>query len=282
VNSQNLKIKSLLNLLQDDNPRIASLAMEQFLKREQTLETTLAHYQETDNPRLRQRLHQLGSILMQRRMQREFVAAVQNQSISLWRGICRLNQIYDPSCSYRRISNMVNDLRNELDRNLSKATRVAAFMKDTEFRVVTPSLFDIDAYLIESVLELRLGNSALLGALAQYLGWHWGNWSSTFILYEGRYCLIDSENLVVDPSRGWRIRKLDHAEKIHPCSRQDVWLGILSQMLVVALSEGSLRESHQIGRLLCELNNDSLSSLPYPLGDDVTERHYSTAQLYDS
>ncbi|MFW5996649.1 MAG: hypothetical protein ACOCQP_01415 [Lentisphaeria bacterium] len=266
VKSNDSKTTALFKLLQDDNPRIAALAMEQFLKREQLLDSLIAEYQDTSDKRLRQRLHQLSSILVQRRARRQFVSNVQEQSYSLWHGICRLNQLYDADCSQKKIARMTTEICNESDQFLSSATRLASFMKEADFSVPSRLLMDIDFYLIDSVLEFRIGSSALLCALAQHVGWRLGRWSSSVVLYEGSYCLVDSQNLLIDPSHNWKVEKLDKTDRFHPCSRQDVWIGILSQMFLVALTEGNLPDCHHLGRLMTELNGDQMDCFPYPLG----------------
>lgn len=266
MNSNDSKTTALLTLLQDENPRIAALAMEQFLKREQVLDTLIAEYQDTADKRLRQRLHQLSSILTQRRARREFVSNVQDQSYSLWQGVCRLNQIYDSECSQKKIARMTTDICNESDQFLTNAPRLASFMKESDFSVPSRLLMDIDFYLIDSVLEFRIGSSALLCALAQHIGWRLGKWSSSVVLYQGSYCLVDSQNLLVDPLNNWQVENLEETDRFHPCSRQDVWLGILSQMFLVALTEGNLPDSYHLGRLMTALNGDRMDCFPYPLG----------------
>ena len=267
MKTENTKTTALINLLQDDNQRIASMAMEQLLKHEKLLDEVIAKHQESENPRLRQRVHQLSTILARRRYQRDLVAALRDKSITLWQGICRLNQQYDPNCSQDQINDMVTSLAEESDNALSKASRLASFMKETEFTVPLHIPLDIDVYLIESVLEFRMGSSALLCALAQNLAWRNGNLATNIVLYEARFCLTDDNHHLIDPAAWWRVSKLEDTKDIHPCNRQDVWLGILSQMFLIAVTDGNLHDTHYLSNLLTELNGDPISVLPHPLGD---------------
>ena len=60
--------KSLLSLLDDENEQSASLAMAELLRRdEKQLEPVLRKLQESADPRLRKRIHQLQSTLLLRR-----------------------------------------------------------------------------------------------------------------------------------------------------------------------------------------------------------------------
>ena len=81
------RVSALLTLLQDEDLRIASLAMEQFLKLGRVAEETVAQFQEAGDPALRHRIHQLGSILARRRSRVHFIEAVANDEITLWEGI---------------------------------------------------------------------------------------------------------------------------------------------------------------------------------------------------
>ena len=67
--------RSLLSLLDDENEQAAALAMAELLRRdEKQLEPVLRKLQETTNPRLRKRIHQLQSTILLRRRRRNLTA----------------------------------------------------------------------------------------------------------------------------------------------------------------------------------------------------------------
>lgn len=265
--SKDPKINALLSLLQDDNPKVAALAMEQFLKLDTIAEETIAENQDAPDPHLRQRIHQMTSIQGRRRLRRDFLHKVEVSGMSIWEGLRRINRIYDPRCNLEKISRQKRALRREAEGGLSTAGRVAAFMREQDFTVPDETILEVDLYLVESVLEFRFGSSIILCALARQLGRSCGSWESTISLYEGRFCLVDKQNMVMDPAKGWEITRLSPARNLHPCSRQDVWMGVLSQLFLIGLVEGSLRDLHLFGDLLTALSGDDLDSLPYPMGD---------------
>jgi len=265
VNRDESRIVALVNLLQDENQKVASLAMEELLKLGQQAEETIAHYQEAHDPQLRQRMHQLSGILARRRARLEFIEAVRSERMSLWDGVCRINKLYDFQCNLSVTDKAVEKLKGDLTGRRATGPRMASLMRQHEFMVPEDDLLDVELYLIESVLDTKYGSPALLCVLAQRLGEPAG-WHPTVILYEGRFCLIDGSNLVLDPSNGWHVAKIKAADKIHPCGPQDVWLGILSQLFLVTLVEGQLRDVYHFGDLLTALNGAGLDSLPQPLG----------------
>ncbi len=265
MTKKNAKLSALITLLQDENIKVASLAMEQFLKMGTAMNKAIAEYQEDSNPRLRSRIHQLSSILARRRARREFVAGVKNETISLWEGILRINTLYDLHCSRRVVDDAVEEMVALLKQEVNDTPHLAAFMRDREFAVPEEDLLDVDLYLMDGVVQTKYGAPVLLCALAQHLGQAVG-WVSTIVLYEGRFCLLDSHHLLVDPTSGWHVAKLSASDKFHPCARKDVWLGILSQLFLVALVEGQLRDLYHFGDLLTALEKRDLDMLPYPVG----------------
>lgn len=259
------RVSALLTLLQDDDVRVASLAMEQFLKLGGEAEATIAEFQEAHDPQLRQRIHQLSSILARRRRRLDFIEAVTGEHITLWDGLQQINTLYDARCSTALVRKAVEELVQRLDGQPPTTPRIAELMREQEFTVPEEDTLDVDLYLIQRVLDTRYGSAATLCALAYKIGEDL-EWSFTIVLHDGRFCLIDRNNLLLDPSEGWHISKLKAKDKIHPCARRDVLLGILTQLFLVALVAGQLRDLYHFGDLLAALNGTSVDTLPFPLG----------------
>jgi hypothetical protein len=262
VNSQ--RISALLTLLQDDDVKIASLAMEQFLGLGQLADETIAEHQESHDPQLRQRIHQLSSILLRRRMRHEFVTALSEGTLSLWAGVMDIAVLYDSTANVAYVEGEVEALRQAIAAGDAGAAHLAKVMKDRELRVPSEEILDVDLYLVDRVLEMGSGSAVLLCALAQQAA---GDlWPSTMVLRNGRFCLLDAEHALLEPTEGWRITKLGKDERVHPCSIKDALLAALTQLFLVSLVDGSLRELHHFGSLLTALNDTGLDALPFPLG----------------
>lgn len=76
--------KHLLSLLDDENEQSASLAMAELLARDQkTLEPVLRKLQESSDPRLRRRIHQLQSTITLRRRRKSLTRNLSERSIDL-------------------------------------------------------------------------------------------------------------------------------------------------------------------------------------------------------
>lgn len=267
TNSQSSQLNALLSLLQDDNIRVASLAMEQFLNLGTDAEETLAEYQESNDPKLRRRIHQLSGILLRRRFRLEFLNSVKNENICVWNGIVQINQLFDPQCNTAAVEREMKMMSDTFKSAGSTTAHIATTMRENEFIVPDEDTLDVDLYLIERVLGTKYGCPALLCPLAHQIG-KLAGWRSSIVLYEGRFCLMDGDNLLIDPTNGWHIARVGELERIHPCGRKDLWLGVLAQLMLVTLVEGNLRDIYHFGDLLTRLDDEDIDSLPFPLGEE--------------
>lgn len=267
MNDSKKRISALLNLLQDEDLKVASLAMEQFLLLGSETDQAIAEHQETDDPRLRQRIHQLTSIVQRRRLRRDFTAAVMNESMRIWDGVCRINELYDPQCNRDQIDEELIDILRAIPRRRRLSLpNLAALMRQCEFVVPGEDTMDVDLYLPDTVVQTRYGSAILLCTLAQEVGRRRGL-TTTVVLHRGQYCLADGKGMLLDPVAHWQLDKVEESASVHPCAPRDVWIGVLGQLFTVALVEGQLRDLSHLGFLLTALNGDDLEVLPFPLGN---------------
>lgn len=258
-------LSALLTLLQDENVKVASLAMEELLKMGHLAEEAIAEHQEAADPHLRQRIHQLNGILVRRRARSTFLNALKRESISLWQGLLQINLLYDPQCEHRVVTRALRELAHEYLDNDADPAGLAAFMRQKEFTVPEDDVLDVDLYLLERVLHTAYGSPAVLCSLARHISRRAGS-DGTVVLHDGRFCLMSRGRVLIDPSRGWKLTHLRSASHVHPCRRKDVWLDVLAQLYLVSLVEGNLRDLFHFGELLTALDGSDLTALPYPMG----------------
>ena len=239
--------------------------MEQLLKLGTAAERAIAEHQEAHDPHLRTRIHQLGSILRRRHARQEFIRTVDAENVGLWQGVVWINALYDPECRRDVVDDTIAGLRRKLGPGRISSPRLAALMRDQEFAVPDQDVLDVDLYLAERVLDTRFGSPAVLCPLALEMGKEMG-WNATIVLFEGRFCLVDRNHLLLDPTNDWHVTKLENTDRFHPCARKHLWFGILTQLFLVCLVDGHLRDLHHFGVLLTALNDSGLDALPFPLG----------------
>jgi hypothetical protein len=259
------QLSALLTLLQDEDQQIASLAMEHLLNLGEAVDDTIAEYQESHDPQLRQRVHQLSAILARRRAREAFIAALSQENLSLWDGIIQIHSLYEPIPPRETLEARVDEIAADLQPGATVTHQIADLMREKEFTVPSDDILDVDLFLISRVLDTCYGHAALLCVLAKRIAAEAG-WNATVCLHGGRFCLIDRDHILLKPSEGWQYGKIRTDERIHPCSRKDVLLAILAQLFMVALIDGQLKDLHHFGSILTALNGTPVATLPYPLG----------------
>ncbi len=258
------KLDALIKLLEDEDAHISTVAMEQLLNMEHCIDGILAEFQESHNPILRNRIHQMGNILKIRRSRVSFIESVQHSRLNLWDGIVQINYQFNPRLNVQEVEKMFSSMAQRLPKKLTTA-RLASFMRKKNFTCADEDVLNADLYLIEEVLLQRIGSPLLLSVIAMLLGEPRG-WSAAIVIYKGRHCLLDKTNTLIEPAEDWRMTPLTNTDKIHPCDKNETWLIILCQLFVSAVLEGRLQAIHRVGSLLAELNAGHVRDLPFPLG----------------
>jgi hypothetical protein len=164
-----------------------------------------------------------------------------------------------------RVNRGVRELASELPGVHVKAADIAALMKEKEFFVPEEDMLDGELYMVDSVLETRYGSAIALSVLAFRLG-ELRDWKADLVLFEGRLCLLEKDGILLDPASRWKVHPLEESDKLHRCGKKDVWFMFLSQLFLIALVEGQLRDLYHFGDLLTALNEGSVDDLPAPLG----------------
>lgn len=178
------QLSALLELMQDDNVKVASLAMERFLKLGSKAEDMVAYYQEeAASPQLRHRMHQLSGILARRKVRASFLEALRTENVDIWEGIMQVNRLFNPECDEFELEEVIREFAAGLEGREPNTARFAAFFRDQGFAVAEEDTLDSELYLPEAVLVNRCGAPVLLCALAQHVG-KLKNWTGTIALHE--------------------------------------------------------------------------------------------------
>ncbi len=258
-------IQALINLLEDEDRHVSSMAMEQLLTLDGDVDRLIAEFQEAPNPVLRGRIHQLGNIVKLRRERTLLINEVVDGKPTVWDGILRINRQYNPQMNLRNLNRMIEELAARVPSPIS-TVGMATFMHNETFSFTGEDILGADLYLLEDVLTQHVGAPILLSVIAKHLGEIYG-WNALIVLFKGKHCLYDEQTCdLVEPAEGWRVTRLNRDDKLHPCADRDIWLTILCQLFLSALLEGRLQTIHRIGSILSRLCGGEFSKLPFPLG----------------
>lgn len=256
---------ALFSLLQDSNESVASLAMEQILQLPD-FEAQIRSAQDSSEPMLRRRVHQLSSIARRREYMGQFLRSALKGRIGLWRAMLLLDHLYDQQSSFSYLESMSKALIHEFSSSRGGSNSLARFMREHKFCVPGDNWFDVGNHLLGDVLESRVGSSALLCIIAQHIGSFRG-WHSHIVLHQGRYCLLDQNLSMIDPSEDWKLHRKLKDELYHICDSKAVLTSIISQLFAFALVNWDPWEIHLFSKMLLSMAKLGAEELPYPLGN---------------
>jgi len=261
------EIEALINLLQDEDPQIAIIAMEKLLSNQMFVKNQLKELQESPDPCIRTRVHQMESIITRKNQLEAFTERVKDNKIELWEDLIFLNKIIDKSLKTETITKSFQVLDEKIPRKQMTTLEIAAFMREQSFSCPNEDILDPGLFLIYEVLECSLGNPLLLCIIARQVAMKHQK-RLTIVLHKGRHCLVSDESSFIDPQNGWSVTKLKQNAKVYPCTNRDILLTVISQLYLSALIEGQLRIIAFLSKMMAALSNTTVSEFPYPVGEN--------------
>lgn len=260
------EVDALINLLQDEDPHIAVIAMEKLLATPSFIDNQLKDLQESADPCLRSRVHQMESIISRQRRINDFTERVKDNKIELWEDLIFLNKIIDRDLTSEKVTEAYDEIVEKVSKESLSTLELAAFMRENTFNVPSEDILDPSLFLIYEVLASGLGTPLLLCIVTQKIGKLY-NKNLTIVLHKGRHCLVDEHNSFIDPQNSWSVTKLKMNAKVYPCTNRDILLTLISQLYLSALLEGQLRVISFLSKVVAALSNSSLEDLPFPIGN---------------
>jgi hypothetical protein len=259
------EVDALINLLQDEDSQVAIIAMEKLLSIPHFVKNDLRSLQESADPCLRSRIHQMESIISRQQQLDHFLGRVKENQIELWDDLIFLNKIIDRELCSDTINDSFQELLEKSNEKELTTLELAAFMHEHGFCAPNEDILDPCLFLIYEVIASDLGNPLLLAIVAQQVARHHDK-KLTIVLHKGRHCLVDEHSSFIDPQNGWSVTKLKLNSKVYPCTNRDILLTVISQLYLSALIEGQLRIISFLSRMMAALSNTSLEDFPFPVG----------------
>lgn len=259
------EVEALINLLQDDDPHIAIIAMEKLLDNPAFIDKHMSELQESADPCLRSRVHQMESIIARKRKLQDFFERVKSNRLNLWNDLIFLNKVIDRELSSQTLDKCLEELENKIPQQRMNTLEFATFMREQNFTVPSEDTLDPGLFLVYEVIASALGNPLLLCIITRHIAERSGT-TLTLVLHKGRHCLIDECRTFIDPLNGWAVSSLKEETKVYPCSNRDILLTVISQLYLSALVEGQLRIISQLSQMMAALSDSSVESFPFPVG----------------
>ena len=260
--------RSLLNLLNDENEQSASLAMAELLRRDQKkLEPVLRKLQETADPGLRKRIHQLQSAMVLRRRRKLLTERLSGQNLQLLEGLFQLHLLWfdnDSPASLRRQWKKLFEKANQFKPDSLEA--LGMFMRKMNFVCAHKDDLEPDHLCIGSILDDSPGADFILCAVASLLAAQYGLTLRITQSAETDFILIDRRNNVLVPAQDWNYVPQDGKQYAFQIWTAPMLLRYAAALLFTgAVSGDSFRYVYTIGSCLAGTSEARLP-LPYPYG----------------
>ena len=271
--AKNNHLETLLKLLDEPNQQAASLIMAELLEHENDVEEYLAGLQESNDPVIRRRVHQLESILHLRQRRREFARKLRDKSVDMLDGLVEVHlQWYDndsPEMLYRQWGKLIDSTEKNTAGNIEN---IAYFMRKTGFNIPPPNDLQADYYCLGVILDEFVGADAILCAIAQQVAKQWGINLEIIQLIEN-FALIDEEKHVLTPRDGWRVHAPLKKNQYNVWDSTKMLKYAMSMLFLCAVSTDSFRYVNTIGSSLSSIcGKEGLDILPFPYNQVAPEK----------
>jgi len=258
-------IKHLLSLLDDEDQQSASLAMAELLRYDKKIDPFLKDIQESDDPRLRKRAHQLQSILSIRRRRVGLPVKLNNEETGLIHALAELHFLWYDSDTEEEINQYWTKLLNKAKiYQPDTIEKLAYFMRKNDFAISSKEELDADYVCIGIVLEELVGADFMLCAIAQKIAQNNGL-KLKVIRIIGDFALIDQRGQVLFPQNDWRLLPQFKKGSFEVWDNTCILKLTASILLTCAISTDSFRYIYTIGNCLAKIcGQKNLDFLPFP------------------
>jgi len=261
------KLNSLISLLDDSNIEIVQEAMAELLKHETEIEEYLAKHQESSNPKLRKRIHQLQAIMIMRRRRESFAKLLSTNDLNLIEGLIAVHLQWYDNDSERFLTDLWERFFKASERFAPKnISEIAYFMRKCGFETASTDELQADCFCLGPILDDLVGADFILCALASQLAEKWG-FELEIVRVMDQFLLIDKDGKALSPTNSWQLLSDIDSQKCEFWNKKQI-LELASTMLFsFAVSSNSFRYIHTIGHSLAKvLGEEKLDFLPYPYG----------------
>ena len=259
--SDDAGLKHLLSLLDDESEEVAIPVLAALLERHIDLLPYLAELQESRNPAVRRRVHQLQSILTIRERRYELLQKIENQQQSFSENLLELHMQWFDCDMQGEVFKVYEEFASSFgESGVSTLAEAAQYMLKTGFFAVRDTALDPEIYCIGSALSSRkMAESLLCGMIADMLD----SQDIRVVYANGSFVLTDGKVTVI-PSGLWQIEE-DKVPDGRTFDKKMLLKFAVSMLFSYSVSQDHFRYIYTIGQALTGCRDDSfLDHLPYP------------------
>lgn len=253
----------LASLLDDDEPTAVN-ALAELLEHERELGDLPSIFQESDNPMLRRRIHQLQSALMLRRRRREFLQKLNDHDIDLVSGLIDVHLQWFDWDSPVELKRSWDEFKEKSEKKqINSLEDIANFMRRMNFSPEYETTTHPENYCIGTILEQRYGSAGILVAISRELA----NKPEDFCIVRtmGLFALQDKCGRLLPAARGWQLHIPQIVRKPELWDTKSILRLASLSLFSCAVNSDSFRYVLTIAQALTgEDSDDILEYFPYP------------------
>lgn len=258
-------LEYLLELMDDDNEQSACMAMAEILAgKNENLENRLCELQESSDPRLRRRVHQLQSALGIRKKRYALADGFHASSLPLVEGLIQLHLLWFDNDLRESMIDQLEELLEEF-RTVAPVTleRIGYFMRKKGFYAPPNNNVEAEYFCIGTVLEDTIGSDVLLCSIAMITAAS-ARMSLKVIRYHSEFALMDDQGNLLLPSHDWKyIPASENTLHYHLADTNTILRFVGASLFAQAAATDSFRYIYTIGNCLAD-SKEELDFLPYP------------------
>ena len=277
------RTKALISLMCDEDRDISANAMAQLLAIDaeadsDTLAEILSELQESNEPIIRKKAHQMQAIQRIRRRRRNFSRRMKTHSPNLLQGLAELHSIWYDDLDAKDLSKLWADLMKEAVKvRPVTPKRLATFMKASGFATCDENIQDADLYCLGAIIEDRIGSDILLSAIALEAGKTFGLQGTIVKLGTQFGIMYTTKNesptptlqgVVIMPARRWEIIAVPEDREMEVWTTKQVLKYVTAMLFVNSVCSEGPRYIQILAACLVDKNaNESMEELlPAPFG----------------
>ncbi len=261
----NPKLTALVKLLDDSDRQTASAAMAELLSSGADIGPIVSALQESGDPLVRRRAHQLQAIMRTRQTRARLADHLMVDYSNLWQGLAELHLQWYDNDSFEFVESLWRDLFDAARGKYRPRTsrRLAEFMADIGFIISGSGELEADYYCVGAVLEDRVGADLFLSAIALRIACLYGMRARIVRDPENGFAMLDSNGLLIFPT-DWRVEPAGR-RTLEYWSSGMILRHAAHQLLMCAISTDSIRYVYTISSCLSKFFEKAPSDLlPYP------------------
>lgn len=261
------EIEALFDLIDDENEQSATLAMAELLRKNSpALDSILCSLQESANPRMRRRVHQLQSAIGMRRRRHLAGEGFRTHNMPLLNGLIHLHLLWFDNDLQEAILEQWNELVTQCrGARISSLERLGFFMHKQRLLCPVKENSVPDHFCFGAVLEDQTGSDIILASIALLLAKNVCGLSLRLVLMNADFCLMDEKENLLLPCTDWKYVPSGTQEGVCNSWNDEMILRYVASMLFSASVAGDgFRYLYTLGECLAGNPEDELDFLPYP------------------